>query len=549
MRAAIYLRVSTAAQEDSPERQLSQVRPFCQRKGYRVVKEYTDLAERGWDDSRPAFQKLLRDAAAGLFDVVVVDEVSRLSRNSHFDYIRFVAGPLVDAKVAVDSVAQGLQKPDEIVGGILTVVQQAQAHGESTTLSRRVITQFEKMAREGVIVTGKPPFAYRRVWEGGRPRLVPGDPAQVEAVKFIFSAYDEHDVSLVGLRRRLEERGVLSPGGLPRWSTATIYQILTDETYVGSYVFNRNHCGRYHRLANGAVAESDNKQRRYVRNPKGDWFVRPCAHEPLVDPEVFRRVQEKLKANRRRTTPLPERGGFLLSKLLVCDACGGWMCGHRDRRDKRGLVVYRCGRAVAEGRCRLNIVAEEEVALKIIAALKERFLSPSFLDRLRAEARRIDELAAAPGTAKALADEIAGLDRKLDRAKRNLALLDEDLVPSVVAEIRGWEARKAQAEAELAECASPAFCGKMESLIHNLEGRLGRMEEALYGGARESLRAVLRESVAWVRLRVNAVPFRKNGCKYSLAGGEVVLHSGDTLGRAVAPSGSFNLLPASRSGT
>src|SRR5438105_225715 len=86
IRVAVYVRMSTDDQTDSPERQLEQVLPYCERKGYRIVGRYQDLAMRGWDDSRPEFQKLLRDAEAGMFDVIVVDEQSRLSRTEPVEF-------------------------------------------------------------------------------------------------------------------------------------------------------------------------------------------------------------------------------------------------------------------------------------------------------------------------------------------------------------------------------------------------------------------------------------------------------------------------------
>lgn len=79
MRAAIYIRMSTDDQADSPMRQRSQIEPYCVRNGYQVVNpnKYDDFGERGWHGDRPGFRKLLEDAAAGEFDVIVVDEMSR----------------------------------------------------------------------------------------------------------------------------------------------------------------------------------------------------------------------------------------------------------------------------------------------------------------------------------------------------------------------------------------------------------------------------------------------------------------------------------------
>jgi site-specific DNA recombinase len=65
---------------DLASRDKKGAKPHCDRRGYSITKIYQDLGMRGSDDSRPQFQALLRDAREGLFDLIVVDELSRLSR-------------------------------------------------------------------------------------------------------------------------------------------------------------------------------------------------------------------------------------------------------------------------------------------------------------------------------------------------------------------------------------------------------------------------------------------------------------------------------------
>src|SRR5260370_27619010 len=119
VRAAAYYRMSTIRQEDSIERQESQVRPHAaelDKDGnarYVLVQEYTDRAIAGdVFERRPAFQRLLKDAKAGLFSVIVSDEWSRLSRQDPVDFIASVVKPLKDAGVTLDTWAEGPQKWD-----------------------------------------------------------------------------------------------------------------------------------------------------------------------------------------------------------------------------------------------------------------------------------------------------------------------------------------------------------------------------------------------------------------------------------------------------
>ena len=84
-RAALYIRVSTveqAAEGYSLAAQLHDLRAYCERKQYAVVEVYTDEGISAKDiDHRPDFRRLLQDAQAERFDVVVVMRLTRLTRS------------------------------------------------------------------------------------------------------------------------------------------------------------------------------------------------------------------------------------------------------------------------------------------------------------------------------------------------------------------------------------------------------------------------------------------------------------------------------------
>jgi DNA invertase Pin-like site-specific DNA recombinase len=106
--AVAYYRTSTDKQEHSIARQKGQVVPYARQNGYELVGEYADAGIAGDELARRGgFQKLLRDAAAGKFTTILVDEPSRLSRQDPIDFIVKVVDPLRKAGVAVDTVVSG----------------------------------------------------------------------------------------------------------------------------------------------------------------------------------------------------------------------------------------------------------------------------------------------------------------------------------------------------------------------------------------------------------------------------------------------------------
>jgi DNA invertase Pin-like site-specific DNA recombinase len=82
MRAVIYARYSSENQrEASIEDQVRQCRAHIERAGWTYLHAYTDRAISGSTPFRAGYQKLLEEARAGLFDIVVAEALDRLSRD------------------------------------------------------------------------------------------------------------------------------------------------------------------------------------------------------------------------------------------------------------------------------------------------------------------------------------------------------------------------------------------------------------------------------------------------------------------------------------
>ncbi len=81
MRIAIYARVSTVGNGQSPEMQLRELREYCERRGWSLAGEYVDVGISGAKDSRPELNRLLADAHRRHFDAVVVWKFDRFARS------------------------------------------------------------------------------------------------------------------------------------------------------------------------------------------------------------------------------------------------------------------------------------------------------------------------------------------------------------------------------------------------------------------------------------------------------------------------------------
>ena len=84
-RVGIYLRLSKEQDEEnnSIEAQREITKKYAFDKGYKIIKEYVDNGYSGILDSRPALNEMMIDITRGYINMVIVKDISRLTRNKN----------------------------------------------------------------------------------------------------------------------------------------------------------------------------------------------------------------------------------------------------------------------------------------------------------------------------------------------------------------------------------------------------------------------------------------------------------------------------------
>jgi DNA invertase Pin-like site-specific DNA recombinase len=529
----MYLRMSTDRQEDSPERQRSQSEPYIVQQGYRLTEEYLDPGIAGDEfDRRPAFQRLLRDAQAGKFEVIVCDELSRLSRQEVVDFIATVVHPLRAAGVRVDTVAEGPQGWDDIVQIIMLAIRQDKAASESPKMARRVLSSHLLLAGKCGYTGGPPPYGYLLVPCPTRAKKLVPDPVKAKHVQLIFRMIDEGH-TLGDVRAELYRRGVPSPTGKALWSRNGLYRILRNRKYVGDYKWGEQALGKHVRQGNGQMRARRRGEKRFATNPKPEWVIKPDDHEPLIDRAQFERVQARLTANQERKTPhvqLPTRrgirpvgsgAGFVLNKLLVCGHCGSHMLGTRTTGQARRIYV--CGGWVSYGKkhCQRNGIPQEPLAAVLVRKLQAEFLNPGKLQALRDEIRRQEEAARDVGRVDAIKKQVEDLARKIDQGNERLLTIPADRVAGASAKLREWEKERDRLAEELDRIAHLCMADDLEKDIAAAEAMLWKLRDALRDEDADLLHRLLRELVSKVELYWT---HRKTRCHTRVAFQRGVIH-------------------------
>ena len=129
MKAVIYARYSCDNQrEESIEGQLRECKAFAERKGFKMVGTYIDRAMSAKTDNRPEFQRMIKESANELFDVVIVWKLDRFARN-RYDSARYKAAL---RKNGVEVISEGAE------GIILESVLEGYAEYYSAELSEKL---------------------------------------------------------------------------------------------------------------------------------------------------------------------------------------------------------------------------------------------------------------------------------------------------------------------------------------------------------------------------------------------------------------------------
>ncbi|MDP6730640.1 MAG: recombinase family protein [SAR324 cluster bacterium] len=107
-KVALYCRVSTSTKDQTTENQIRELKSYCDRMDYEIVKIYEDEVSGAKSrESRPAYSDLIKDAFLKRFDLIIGWDVSRFGRSMK-EFVHFLSD--MDEKgIGVIAVKNGLE--------------------------------------------------------------------------------------------------------------------------------------------------------------------------------------------------------------------------------------------------------------------------------------------------------------------------------------------------------------------------------------------------------------------------------------------------------
>lgn len=336
----IYARYSSSGQrEESIEGQLRDCHEYAQRIGVRIIGEYCDRALTGTSDKRPEFQRMIRDSARSQFEVVICWKNDRFARNRYDAAI--YKNQLKKNGVRIVYAKESI--PDGPEGIILEALMEGFAEYYSANLSQNVKRGNHESALK-LQTVGQRVLGLRE----GADKRFELDPATAPIVRRIFTEYAAGRAA-VDICRDLNAEGHLTSRGKP-FNKNSLRWILKNEKYIGVY------------------------DRSGVRDEHGI--------PPIVDKELFEKVQKMIQTHHESPAAKREAGGFLLTGKLFCGHCGNPMTGDGGTgRSGKTYLYYTCtGRR--QKTCTKERASKQWIEETIVSKLMEIIRTDDMIDAI-----------------------------------------------------------------------------------------------------------------------------------------------------------------------
>ena len=324
-RVVAYARVSSDkdAAEHSLEAQIDYYENYIAEKpDWVYVGMYADNGISGTKDNRPDFQRMMADARAGKFDLIVTKSVTRFARNivTLLDATRELKALGINVLFEKENIYA-----DSADGEFLLSLLAMYAEEEARSASENKRWQIQKYFE-----AGRPTYfrIYGYRWIDEHLEIVP---EEAEVVRKIFDMYLS-GMGREAIARKLNEE-FITLWGAP-WRPGTIYKTLRNEKYVGDMLLQKTYRPDFR------------TKKKYIN--KGQWkqyLVQNC-HEPIIDRATFEAVQTEITRRQYQNVSEPNHSQkALFSGLLICGLCKK-NYRYKNKREKHSnshIPAWLCG--------------------------------------------------------------------------------------------------------------------------------------------------------------------------------------------------------------
>lgn len=379
LKVAIYCRLSEEDRNKQTEtddsgsiqNQKAMLVGYALEQGWEIYCIYSDDDYAGADRRRPEFNRLLGDAEAKKFDIVLCKTQSRFTRELELveKYIhglfpiwgiRFIS--IVDN---ADTANKGNKKSRQINGLVNEWYLEDMSDNIRSVLKNR--------RENGFHIGAFALYGYKK--DPGQKGHLIIDEEAAAVVREVFTLFSQ-GYGKTAIARMLNDRGIPNPTEYKRlkglrykqpkaknstlWKYFAISDMLTNEMYIGNMVQ-----GKY-----GSISY---KTKQNKPRPKDKWYIVEGTHEPIIDRELWGRVQ-KMIAERAKPFEVGTIG--LFAGKARCANCGYVMRSSKNR----GKHYLQCSnRHIAKDACIGSFISVDKLEQVVIDELNR--LSKEYLNK------------------------------------------------------------------------------------------------------------------------------------------------------------------------
>lgn len=431
MKVAIYCRLSEEDRNkqletddsNSIQNQKAMLLQYAMEQGWELYNIYSDDDYTGADRRRPEFNRLLQDAEAKRFDIILCKTQSRFTRELELveKYIhglfpiwgiRFVS--IVDN---ADTANKGNKKSRQINGLVNEWYLEDMSDNIRSVLTNRRLNGFH--------IGAFALYGYKKDPDHKGHLLIDEEAAAV--VREVFTLFSQ-GYGKTAIARLLNDRGIPNPTEYKRlhglhykqpkgknstlWKYFAISDMLTNEIYIGNMV-------------QGKYSSVSYKTKQCKPRPKDEWYVVEGTHEPIIDRELWDRVQKLVS---QRAKPFDVGTVGLFARKARCAYCGYVMRSSKNR----GRHYLQCSnRHVAKDSCIGSFISVDTLEQLVINELNR--LSKEYLDLEEAE-RSIIFCTNLQGQKSQLLDDNAAYRKKIEEYAKGIRDLYLDKVKGLLDE-------------------------------------------------------------------------------------------------------------------
>ena len=283
-KAAIYLRLSKEDREvnNSIDIQREITTRYANNHKYNIVEEYIDNGYSGILSSRPALNRLMIDIIRNKIDMVIVKDMSRLTRDKNLtSYYTDIFFPDNDVRLisVTEYIDTGERYEIDDVVALRGIVNQSYLED----ISNKIKAVKRNFKNQGKFIEASVAYGYKKD-RNDKHRIVVDDNVS-HIIKEIYTLYVD-GIGPSQIADILNRRNIETPSQYLKlkvtgkyWTKSIINRILTNPIYAGCMVVNKY--------------ESNFKLKKINLTPKSQYKLLEDTHECIISKELFEKTQEK----------------------------------------------------------------------------------------------------------------------------------------------------------------------------------------------------------------------------------------------------------------